>query len=150
MPRKKNEEVWAHFTKKIGGAECNYCKQVYKSENVTKMRKHLLSCFHCPENIKAKLDRNSMVDTNLTEKLSEALEIATNDMELSSAASTPQSSRPSTPNTSRASTPSYSRAMTPFVDRMSDKENVCFALFFCNVMSNSYFKLIIQYNSFSG
>lgn len=127
-----------HFTSKAGGFECNYCKQIYKSENVTKMRKHLTSCFHCPENIKLKLDKNSTMEGNLSEKLSEALELASNTTQssLASASSTPQSSRPSTPNTSRASTPNFPRAMTPFLDRMSDKENVGFALFFYNLFFN--------------
>lgn len=133
MGRKKNEEVWTHFTSKIGGAECNFCKQVYKSENVTKMRNHLLSCFHCPENIKLRLDRNRTTERNLSEKLSDALELDTNATEssVSSAQSTPQNSRPSTPQTSsRASTPNFPRSITPFVDRMSDRENVSFTILF--------------------
>lgn len=130
MGRKKNEEVWTQFTSKSGGFECNFCKQTYKSENVTKMRKHLMSCFHCPDNIKLKIDQSSTADANLVEKLSDALELASN------ATDSPLASASSTANTSRASTPNFPRSMTPFLDRMTDKENVGFVFFFCNLFLN--------------
>lgn len=152
MGRKKDEDVWSHFSSKGSGVECNFCKQVYRAENATKMRKHLTQCFHCPENIKLKLDKKS-VDTNLSESLSEALELASNTSEssLASASSTPQNSRPSTPNTSRASTPNYPRAMTPFLDRMTDKENVGFTtLFVCNLLLNLNVKFVMHHLNFTG
>lgn len=131
MGRKKDDDVWNHFKKEKGGVDCNFCKQHYKSENVTKMRKHLISCFHCPENIKLRLKQMPSLDENLAEKVSDSLDLA--GVTTESASTTPQSSRASTPHSSRASTPISSRPTTPnvqrFFDRMTEKENVSYRYF---------------------
>lgn len=133
MGRKKNDDVWNHFNENKGGVNCNFCQKNYKVPNVTKMKNHLISCLHCPDNIKSKM-KGLSVDEKLAEKVSDALVLAG----ITTESASPNSSRASTPQSSRASTPqplsqTSSRPSTPnfprFVDRMTDKENVSFA--FC-------------------
>lgn len=136
MGRKKDDDVWNHFKKSKGGVDCNFCQQHYKSENVTKMRRHLISCFHCPDNIKSRLKQMPSMDDNLAEKVTDSLDLAAVTME--SESTTSQSSRASTPHSSRASTPQLSRPTTPnlqrFFDRITEKENVRFAILLRNVI----------------
>lgn len=127
MGRKKNDEVWDHFSKNAGGIECDYCKHQYKSENVTKMRKHLISCLHCPVNVQKSLDRKSTVKTNSIADLTiDTTESPQSPAPSQNSPSLLHDSRSSTPQSSRPSTPNF---LKPFVDRMSDKENVSFIFF---------------------
>lgn len=122
MGRKKDDEVREHFEEDKNGFKCVFCKKHYKNENVTKMRAHLISCLHCPDNVKHALAKHtSTVDGNLAENVFDSLDLAAIET-----ASLSASSRASTPQSSRASTPSLAR----YLDRMTDKDNVSFVIQF--------------------
>jgi hypothetical protein len=133
MGRTKNVDVWRHFTTNDEGTECNFCKKMYKSKNVNKLESHLLSCLHCPDVVKLRINRKQsqilpQTSTQVSTQLSNITEnLNDNESSTSSIAmSSPQSSRASTPQSSRASTPTLMslKPLSMFFDRMSDQDNV--------------------------
>lgn len=125
MGRKKKENVRQYFSKNKNGIECNFCKLNYKAENVTKMGKHLISCMHCPQNIKSKLDGKQISGMETFEKQNDTIDSNLSDTTFSTASSS--TARSSTPMSSRPSSPFFSR-VSSFLDRMTEKENVNFQL----------------------
>lgn len=133
MGRNKNVNVWRHFTTNNEGTECNFCKKVYKSQNVNKLENHLLSCIHCPDAVKSRIGRKEshILPQTSTQVSVQSSNIAENLIDNDSSSSSiaipsPQSSRASTPQSSRPSTPTLMslKPLSMFFDRMSDQDNV--------------------------
>lgn len=112
MGRPKNDDVWACFTKTPAkGVECRYCKKKYMFANVNKMESHLLTCFKCPEDMRAKIrDHAGTSNFNQTSR--------------SGSSSSAESDCSGRSTASPSSTKIARKGLYGFVDNMSARENV--------------------------
>lgn len=123
MGRSKNSIVWRNYTKKGNGVDCNFCKKSYRFANVSKMKKHSISCLHTPDTVKIRL--NSEAHEKDIAPLSTAFEaeIDNNSSASSTMPKSPASTASTAASSSRPSTPA-SRSSALFFDKMTDQENV--------------------------
>lgn len=114
MGRPKNDDVWACFTKTAAqGVECKYCKKKYAFANVNKMESHLLACFKCPEEMRAKVrDHVAKSKFNQTSQSGSSSSTESDGAGRSSSTSFPSSSKIAR------------KGLYGFVDNMSVGENV--------------------------